>query len=121
MTKTTLERRPVARAGLMAGTVGAVVNALVVDLAELAVTLGMDPDVTAVLQRILLAVVALAVALGIVRWSEILVTPVADPRDDDGDPLVSVASAAEAAAVERIQAVLDRPPPPSPPPSPGVS
>jgi hypothetical protein len=106
------------------GSVGAVLVSFVNDLVDLFVAVGL-PEVTAdPLQRVLSGGLMILVALGIVRFSEPHTTPLNDPRNDEGEPLV----AASDLGVDAVE--LDGPtvvvpsgggdlPPAVPPPPPG--
>lgn len=80
--------RPLRNVAIGVGGLGALVIGLVADCGDLAVELGLRPGLADPLERIVLGLFAIAVAVGVVKLGESEVTPLSDPRDVEGRPLV---------------------------------
>lgn len=97
MSTPTPDRRPLARVGKRVGAVLAVIGAA----ASTLVTVGaLTADQGSALEAVaagaaglITAVTVALTAFGVIRKAEPLVTPVDDPRTDDGTPLVPITRA----------------------------
>lgn len=98
--------RPLTAAAMKAGGAGAALLLLVQELGGLLVELGMRPALAAVIVRLLVAGLGVAIAFGVRGLGERNTTPVDDPVDRQGHPLVpeptvnALATATAAAAEE---------------------
>lgn len=90
-----VERRPILQAAIQLKTWIGVVSSVVAALGAAGALMSAEQvsAVQGVLTCVLVLIPAVSTVLtafGIVRRSEPLVTPMADPRDNDGTPLVAV-------------------------------
>lgn len=85
-----MARRPVLASASVTGGVAVALQNMASSLVDLGVELGLPLGVADRIEDLAVNALTLLAAFGIVRYSESRVTPVDDPRDNDGNLLVSV-------------------------------